>query len=76
MKIRWYISFFVITVALLGIVSQQQVTPPNQELVLEFSDSEISSHDVEKAVTSLKAQLVAVGAENIIVSQEDGQLKL
>jgi len=78
MNSRWYISILIITLTFLGsVASTQQVTVPNQEIVLQFSSANISSQDTKNTITSLKQQLEVVGVNEIKVQTlQYGQLKI
>lgn len=62
---RWFIGVFVFLLTVFGVVSQQQITVPNQEIVLQFTDVELSSEDAKQTISIVKAQLEAFGVENI-----------
>lgn len=75
MKLRWCILLGVI--ALIGIASQQQVCLPNQEIVLRFTNDEVTSNDAQNAIAIVKNQLLAIGANNIQVKEsQKGDLKI
>jgi hypothetical protein len=75
MKLKWYILIFAFT--LLGIASQHQVCFPNQEIVLRFTNSEVTYNETQKAIDNVKKQLLSIGVSNIRVQeQEDGTLKI
>ncbi|MDG5493084.1 hypothetical protein [Psychroserpens sp. SPM9] len=78
MNTRWYISTLIIILTLLGgIASEQQMSVPNQELVLQFSSTQVSTQETQQAITLVKQQLQAAGVENIQVQkQKSGQLKI
>ncbi|MEL0454746.1 hypothetical protein WJN01_00800 [Flavobacteriaceae bacterium SZ-1-7] len=74
---RWCISVLIFTLTLFGVVSQQQVTLPNQEIVLQFSDVALTSDDTQYAIASVKKQLQDLGAENIKVKHlENGSINI
>ena len=74
---RWCISTFIFLLTLFGVVSQQQVVIPNQEIVLQFTHIELTSDDVKQTILIVKAQLEALGVENIQVkAEENGKLKI
>ena len=68
---RWCISVFVVLLTLFGAVSQQQVAVPNQEIVLQFTDVELTSEDAKQTISIVKAQLEAFGVENIQIKITD-----
>lgn len=74
---KWYISTFIIILTILGTVCEQQITVPNQEIVLEFTDVELTSEVAQNTIAIVKKQLQDIGVENIQVSeQESGTLKI
>jgi hypothetical protein len=76
MQKRWYLSALLVVLTLVG-VSLDQMTVPNQELVVHFSSSSISSEDTEDAIAIVTAQLENLGAEQIYVKESaDGLLKI
>ncbi|WP_242119649.1 hypothetical protein [Aestuariivivens sediminicola] len=77
MKLKRYIGILVFLVTLIGVVSQQHTTLPNQELVLEFTNSEITPFETQETVALLKKQLRDLGVKNIHVKEGlNGQLRL
>ncbi|WP_147376135.1 hypothetical protein [Ichthyenterobacterium magnum] len=78
MNSKWYFSTLIIILALLGgIASQQQTSVPNQEIVLQFNDDEVTSNEAQNTITIVKEQLEAIGVDNIqILDLEQGQLKI
>lgn len=76
MKAKWYFSTLVIALTLLG-VFQEQISVPNQEIVLEFIYDEVTSDDVQDAIAVVKKQLQTLGIDNVKVGEkEDGRLKI
>ncbi len=67
MKTRMYTSTLIIILTLLGIVTQQQVTVPNQEIVLQFTNNEIQSDEALNTIASVTKQLQDLGVDNILV---------
>lgn len=74
MKSKWCFSVLIAAFALF-VASQQQVTVPNQEIVLQFSDHP-ASVSVNQTVFEIKKQLQQLGASNTQVIQQKGQLKI
>lgn len=60
------------------VVMQQQTVVPNQEIVLEFEDLQVSSLEAQNAITVVKKQLGAIGVTNLRISKElhNGRLKI
>jgi len=74
MKVKWYLSTLVIILTLLG-VGQQQITVPNQEIVVQFTDE--ANFDVtQDAIEIVKTQLLNLGADNIQVIEEESSLRI
>ena len=73
---KWYISAALICIAVLGsILGQQQTTAPNQEIVLQFADEDISLDDAQHTIAIVEQELQRIGIAAINVSeQEDGRL--
>ncbi|WP_194768362.1 hypothetical protein [Tamlana sp. I1] len=77
MLARWCLSTFIFGLALFGVVSQQQIATPNQEIVLQFTDVDLTSTEVQNTIAIVKKQLIAVGGSHIKVStQDNGLLKI
>ena len=76
MNAKRYISALIIILALLGL-SQHQMSVPNQEIVVQFMDDEVSSDDAQNAITIVKNQLQSIGVDNIqVIEEKDGKLKI
>lgn len=76
MKPRWYFCTLIIILTLLG-VCEQQISVPNQEIVLQFTDSEVSAEEAKNTLEIVKEQLQSLGVENIQVQeQETGNIKI
>ncbi len=74
---RWYISILIFGLTLFGVVSQQQITLPNQEIVLQFEDVNLTSNQAQEAVAAIKQQLHGLGVKNIkVLALEEGKLKI
>lgn len=75
MKSKWYFGI-VITALTFFVVSQQQITVPNQEIVFQFSDNQATVSQTEKAIHAIKAQLQNIGVKNTQVFEQNGILKI
>ena len=75
MKSKWYFGI-VITALTFFVVSQQQITVPNQEIVFQFSDNQATVSQTEKAIQAIKAQLQNIGVKNTQVFEHNGILKI
>ncbi|ULC60300.1 hypothetical protein MBM09_04745 [Flaviramulus sp. BrNp1-15] len=74
---KWYISTFIVILTFLGVVSQQQTITPNQEIVLQFNDVEVSNDDIEHTIAIVKKQLQDLGVNTIHVYEAGyGHLKI
>lgn len=77
MQSKRYISTLVIILSLFGVLSQQQVTIANQEIVLQFTNAQVTSEISKNTIAIVKSQLQDLGAENIKVKEtESGTLKI
>ena len=76
MKAKWYLSAFIVILILLG-VSQQQFSVPNLEIVVQFSNDEVTLQETQNTIAIVKEQLQAIGVSNIQVHKEvNGKLKI
>lgn len=76
MNNKWYISAFIFALAILGI-SLEQVSVPNQEIVIQFTDVEVSSEETQDAIAIIKNQLQAIDVDNIQIQESgNGTLKI
>ena len=72
MNKKWYIIGFVIILAFIsGVVTQQHISKPNQEIVLHFTSKAIDYDEVEEAISNIKYQLEAASVSNIQVTKFD-----
>ena len=76
MKTKWYFGALLIVFTLLG-VYQNQVSEPNQQIVVQFTNVSITSDEAKSTITTLKKQLEALGATKVQVKDlKSGQLKI
>ncbi|RAJ11794.1 hypothetical protein [Olleya aquimaris] len=75
MKLKWYFGALLTALAFF-VVSQQQITVPNQEIVLLSSGSQVTTSQTEQAITAIKTQLKRLGIENTQVLEDNGVLKI
>ena len=74
---KWYISTFIVLFALLGVVNLDTVDLPNQEIVLQFNDLEVTTEDAKNTIAIVKEQLLNIGVSNIQVKEvKKGSLKI
>lgn len=76
MKLKWFLSTFLVALALFGISQEQQVAP-NQEIVLQFANNTSTSTHAKNIIASVKNELQAIEAENIQLNEtKNGSLKI
>ncbi|WP_298236814.1 hypothetical protein [uncultured Algibacter sp.] len=74
---KWYIGTLVVLLAVLGIIDREQVTLPNQEIVLQFNDVKLALEDTKITIAIVKEELQNVGVHNFQVKENDkGTLKI
>ena len=74
---RWCISTIIFILTLFGVVNQQKLSVPNQEIVLQFTDAELTSNQVQSTIAVVKKQLQDIGVQNIRIKEgENGLLKI
>jgi hypothetical protein len=70
---KWHLFSFVLSLTLLGVVQQYQKPSPNQEVVIQFTDSNFYEVDTEDSLASISSFLEEIGAKSIsITSKENG----
>jgi hypothetical protein len=73
---RWYIVGLTIALAFFG-VSLEQITVPNQEIIVQFNANSISADDAQSAISSITSQLKSIGVDKVQVSEiQNGKLKV
>lgn len=76
MNSKWYLSTLIFILALFG-VSQKQNYAPNQEIVVQFADDEVTEAAAQNALEIVKKQLQLAGVDNIQVRElANGALKI
>ena len=76
MKAKWYIGALLIILALVG-VSLEQVAIPNQEIVVQFADEDVSSREARETIAIVRKQLQAIGVDYIKIQETlGGRLKI
>ena len=76
MKAKWCFSTLIVILALFG-VCQEQTTVPNQQIILQFADAEVTTDEFKNALAIVKKQLKTIGVDNIQVrKQDDGGLRI
>jgi len=76
MKTKLHFGLLVLLLAFLGTYLEQN-TLPNQQIVVQFSDSDISSEDAEITIEAIQNQLQSIGVTHIQIGQNnEGQLRI
>ncbi len=76
MKAKWCFNTLIVILALFG-VCQEQTTLPNQQIILQFANAEVTTDEFKNALTIVKKQLKTIGVDNIQVrKQDDGGLRI
>jgi preprotein translocase subunit SecD len=76
MKTKLHFGVLVILLAFLG-TYLEQTTVPNQQIVIQFSEENITSYAAENAIEVIQNKLESIGVEHLEIGQtEDGQLKI
>ena len=77
MKKEWYFRILISALALL-IVMQEQTVVPNQEIVVNFATTNVTSREAQNAIAIVKKQLESIGVRNTRITDElyRGRLKI
>ena len=76
MRNLWYYSGLLFVLAILGIGSGQVVVP-NQEIIIQFSDADITFDETQQTIGRIKSQLETIAVTNIkLQEQGNGNLKI
>ncbi|MCF6308665.1 MAG: hypothetical protein L3J09_12040 [Flavobacteriaceae bacterium] len=76
MKTKWYFGTFIFLLTLF-VVNQQQISIPNQQIVIQFVNNEVASVEVQQTIATIKKQLKLIGVEHIQIREsENGSLKI
>lgn len=76
MKIKLQLGIIVMLFVFLGTYLEQTIVP-NQQIVIQFSDTNISSEEAENTIEAVKEQLQNIGVSHINIGQhEDGKLRI
>ncbi len=77
MKVKLHIGVLILILTVLGVASQQQIPVANQEIVLQFTDIEVTSAEAQNALSIVKNQLLDLGVDDIkIKKEESGKLRI
>ncbi|MGJ8744869.1 hypothetical protein [Polaribacter sp.] len=76
MKAKWYLcTLFLLFICFSAF--QEEVTIPNQEIVLEFVDTKIDKKDIESSIAEVQEKLLKIGVANITINKtHNGTLKI
>ena len=76
MRNKWYINALIFALVIVGI-NLKQVTVPNQEIALQFADTDVTLNDTQSTITLVKSQLEALDVYNIKIQDfGNGTLKI
>lgn len=76
MSAKWYLSTLFLIFLYFG-AFHEQISIPNQEIVLEFVDAKINQKDIKNTITDVREKLLKVGVSNIIIQEtKNGTLKI
>lgn len=76
MKSKLHFGILIILLAFLGRQIDTSIVP-NQQIIIQFSDAEITENDAQKAIDAIQLKLQAIGVEQIQIGQDHiGQLKI
>tara|TARA_B110000240_G_C13509581_1_gene458410 strand:+ start:1841 stop:2437 length:597 start_codon:yes stop_codon:yes gene_type:complete len=76
MNAKWYISTLFLILIYFG-EFHEQVSIPNQEIVLEFVDAKINQKNIKNTITDVKEKLLKIGVSNIKIQEtKSGTLKI
>lgn len=76
MKSKLHFGILIILFAFLGRYIDTSVAP-NQQIIIEFSDEQITESETQRAIEAIQVMLITAGANQIKVGQNDsGQLKI
>lgn len=76
MKFRLHFGILVVLLAFLGTYLEHK-NVPNQQIVIQFSDKEITAEDTENAIKVIQDKLQSIGISRIQIGQnQNGQLRI
>ncbi|MDX1463261.1 MAG: hypothetical protein R3359_09400 [Marinirhabdus sp.] len=75
-NLKWYISFMVCALTLLGVTNERSVLP-NQEIVLHFENGSDATHEAEEALRSIREKLRHIGVSDLqVTATMDGSVRI
>ncbi len=76
MNTKWYFSTLIIMLAFLGLYKEDTIVP-NQQIVLQFADTQEASEDAKNALELATTLLQSIGVDHINVEEhKEKQLKI
>ena len=76
MNVKWCIGTLFLILAYLG-GFHEQVSIPNQEIVIEFVDTKINQKNIINTITDVQEKLLKIGVSNLKIQEtESGTLKI
>lgn len=72
MSFKKYIGLIAVIIALLGVANQQNVEVHNQEIVLQYNETNASDVDSQRTISILKRELAQLGVTKFKVIENDG----
>jgi hypothetical protein len=76
MQSKLHFGILLILFAFLGRYIETSAVP-NQQIVIQFSDTHITEFDVQHAIEDIQLKLQSVGVENTVIGQDyEGNLKI
>jgi len=76
MNAKWYFGALFLIFSYFGMF-QEPITVPNQEIVLEFINSEVDQKEVQNTIEDVRAKLSDIGVSEIHIEEtENGTLKI
>lgn len=77
MNWKWYIPLLVVVFAFAGMSHQKSVVDTNQEIFIEFLESDLDEVATEVVISGVISQLKLLGAKNVRISKLlSGKLKI
>ncbi len=74
MKAKWLIGILIVGLTILG-VSKNQLTTPNQQIILQFNHTDVTEVETQEAIAKVREQLQIAGVDNIqLRHKEHGKL--
>ena len=63
---KWYFLLLLLVFTVIGISTQKSITP-NQEIVVQFPEREISSENEQQTIKAITQQLLSIGVKAVVV---------